>query len=381
MPYRLVGAQRFYGRREIKDLIAYLRLVQNPADEVSLGRVINVPPRGIGDKTLVALQLAAQKARCRAGEVLLDLGRRAKNRPIGADLRAATNLLADFGALLAGWHDHVDSMPLPDLFDRILEDTVYHEYINDGTEEGRSRWENVQELRRLAYEYEERGLSSFLENLALVSDQDTVPEDAEAPTLLTLHAAKGLEFPIVFIVGLDDGVLPHNRSLDDPEEMAEERRLFYVGLTRAKHRLYLVRAEQRSLYGSFQESIPSRFLEDIPEELIRPIRGAGEELVFPPAANGYPIGASHGPCALTPATPGKRCPDYRTALPACHARPPPLLGRRHGAGKPHPGWRRDRRRRLRKRWFQAPGCIAGQPGDPPLQKINNEVQKWPTGHF
>jgi DNA helicase-2/ATP-dependent DNA helicase PcrA len=127
----------------------------------------------------------------------------------------------------------------------------------------------VQELRRLAFEYEDRGLTAFLENLALVSDQDTVQEGAEAPTLLTLHAAKGLEFPIVFITGLDDGVLPHNRSLDDPEEMAEERRLFYVGLTRAKLRIYLVRAAQRSQYGTFQDSIASRFLDDIPEHLLQ----------------------------------------------------------------------------------------------------------------
>lgn len=269
MPYRLVGAQRFYGRREIKDMIAYLRLVHNPSDEVSLGRVINVPPRGIGDKTLVALQLAAQQAGKPAGEILLDLGRQGKDSPYWNQLARGANLLADFGALLAGWRDQVDQMPLPDLFDRILEETVYYDHISDGTEEGRSRWENVQELRRLAFEFDDRGLTAYLENLALVSDQDTVPEETSAPTLLTLHAAKGLEFPVVFIIGLDDGVLPHNRALDDPEEMAEERRLFYVGLTRAKERLYLVRANQRSLYGSYQDSIPSRFLRDIPETLIR----------------------------------------------------------------------------------------------------------------
>jgi DNA helicase II / ATP-dependent DNA helicase PcrA len=269
MPYRLVGAQRFYGRREIKDMIAYLRLVQNPADEVSLGRIINVPPRGIGDKTLVALQLAAQKAEISAGEVLLDLGRQGKDSTHWAILARGANLLVDFGARLVSWRDHLENMPLPELFDRILEDTVYYEHVSDGTEEGRSRWENVQELRRLAFEYEDRGLINFLENLALVSDQDTVPEEAEAPTLLTLHAAKGLEFPVVFIVGLDDGVLPHSRSLDDPEEMAEERRLFYVGLTRAKYRLYLVRAERRNMYNTYQDSIPSRFLEDIPADLIR----------------------------------------------------------------------------------------------------------------
>lgn len=269
MPYRLVGAQRFYGRREVKDMIAYLRLIMNPADEVSLNRVINVPPRGIGDRTILYLQQAAQEANISAGEVLMDLGYKGKDSAYWGAFSRGANLLAEFGSLLADWHDQADIMPLPELFDRILEDTLYYEYINDGTEEGMGRWENVQELRRLAFEFEDRGLSSFLENLALVSDQDTVPEEAEAPTLLTMHAAKGLEFPVVFIVGLDDGLMPHNRALDDPEEMEEERRLFYVGLTRAKKRLYLVRAEQRSLYGTYQESIPSRFLEDIPDELVQ----------------------------------------------------------------------------------------------------------------
>ena len=269
MPYRLVGAQRFYGRREIKDIISYLRLVQNPNDEVSLGRVINVPPRGLGDKAQVSLHLAAQGARMSAGRVLMDLAGRGKDSPHWEPLGRAASLLAKVGMLLQGWNDQMGVLPLPELFDRILNETGYREHIDDGSDEGRERWENVQELRRLAFEYQERGLTAFLENLALVSDQDTVPEEAEAPTLLTLHAAKGLEFPLVFITGLDDGMLPHSRSLDDPEEMAEERRLFYVGLTRAKKRVFLVRAAQRNTYGSFQDSTPSRFLEDIPDEMIQ----------------------------------------------------------------------------------------------------------------
>ena len=149
-------------------------------------------------------------------------------------------VLAPFGRMLSRWTaDLEDNQPLPVLFDRILADTAYQDYIDDGSEEGAERWENIQELRRLAYEYTDRGLTAFLENLALVSDQDTIPEEAaaNAPTLLTLHAAKGLEFPQVFIVGLDDGLLPHSRSKDDPEEMAEERRLLYVGITRAKDRV------------------------------------------------------------------------------------------------------------------------------------------------
>jgi DNA helicase-2/ATP-dependent DNA helicase PcrA len=141
--------------------------------------------------------------------------------------------------------------------------------MDDGTEIGEGRWENVLELRQLAFEYEERGLTDFLENVALVSDQDTLPDAPEAPTLLTLHAAKGLEFSTVFIIGLDEGLLPHSRSFEEPEEMAEERRLFYVGITRAKNYLVLVRAGQRSSFGRYEYTQESRFLEDIPEELIQ----------------------------------------------------------------------------------------------------------------
>jgi DNA helicase-2/ATP-dependent DNA helicase PcrA len=269
VPYRLVGAMRFYGRREIKDMISYLRLVQNPADEVSLARVINVPARGIGEKTYLALQMAARQAQLNPGELLMRLAIDGKDSPHWDAVGRGAPLLADFGALLAGWRSQLENLPLPALFGRIVDDLGYEAYINDESEEGQSRWENVEELRRLTYEYEDRGLTAFLENLALVSDQDTIPEEAEAPTLLTLHAAKGLEFPNVIIVGLDDGMLPHNRSLDDPEEMAEERRLFYVGLTRAKNRLYLVRAAQRTTFGSYQDSIASRFLEDIPQDLLQ----------------------------------------------------------------------------------------------------------------
>ncbi len=269
-PYRLVGAQRFYGRREVKDLIAYLRLALNPDDELSLVRAVAVPPRGIGEKTLDTLRAAAAQNRTSPGQALISLGTLGEESPFwGAFRGRGAALLADFGGQLAGWASAADSIPLPILFDRIVDEIAYREYILDESEEGQDRWENVQELRRIAYEYESRGLAAFLENLALVSDQDTVPENQEAPTLLTLHAAKGLEFPQVFIVGLDEGILPHSRSRDDPEEMAEERRLFYVGLTRAKDRLYLVRALRRSSYGSFEDSLPSRFVEDIPAKLLK----------------------------------------------------------------------------------------------------------------
>jgi DNA helicase-2/ATP-dependent DNA helicase PcrA len=152
--------------------------------------------------------------------------------------------------------------------DRILEDINYRSYIDDGSDEGVDRWENVMELRRVAADYQDRGLTEFLANIALVSDQDTLEEGGNVPTLLTLHAAKGLEFPVVFIVGLNDGILPHSRSFEDAEEMQEERRLFYVGITRTKDQLYLVYPQARNTFGFNEPAIPSRFLDDIPVDLL-----------------------------------------------------------------------------------------------------------------
>jgi DNA helicase-2/ATP-dependent DNA helicase PcrA len=176
--------------------------------------------------------------------------------------------LANFGGRLAQWREISRELPPVFLMDRILEDIEYQSYLDDGTEEGRERWENVLELRRLAVEYQEQGLDAFLEQVALVSDQDTIESSASVPTLLTLHAAKGLEFSQVFIVGLNDGTLPHNRSMEDPDAMQEERRLFYVGITRAKNRLFLVYSQSRSTFGYSEPVEPSRFLDDIPVSLL-----------------------------------------------------------------------------------------------------------------
>ncbi|MEW6030885.1 MAG: ATP-dependent helicase [Chloroflexota bacterium] len=268
LPYRLVGAQRFYGRREVKDMIAFLRLVHNPADEASLDRVINVPPRGIGDKTLTTLHLVARQAGVSPGAVLVDLARGSDSQFWASFSGRAAIPLADFGASLANWRAAAPALTVTELFDRIAADINYKAYIDDESEEGEDRWENVQELRRLTLEYATRTMDEFLENVALVSDQDTMTESVNAPTLLTLHAAKGLEFGAVFIVGLDDGILPHSRSFDEPEEMEEERRLFYVGITRAKDRLYLIRSVQRGGRGYAEETFPSRFLDDLPADLL-----------------------------------------------------------------------------------------------------------------
>jgi DNA helicase-2/ATP-dependent DNA helicase PcrA len=267
LPYKLVGAQRFYGRREVKDIIAYMRLVHNPNDELSLIRVINVPTRGIGDKTLQILRTQAQRANLTPGELLIQMGHDAEQFRPSFPSRALT-LLSGFGDILSHWIKQIAELNPLTLMDRILDEIDYHGYIDDGTDEGNDRWENVMELRRLASEYQERALGEFLENIALVSDQDTIETSANVPTLLTLHAAKGLEYPVVFITGLNEGTLPHSRSFDDPEAMQEERRLLYVGITRAKDRLYLVYAQNRSAFGYPDPVEPSRFLDDIPDELL-----------------------------------------------------------------------------------------------------------------
>ncbi len=269
MAYRLVGAQRFYGRREVKDVIAFLRLIYNPKDAVSLARVINLPSRGIGAVTLGKLQAHARNTDLSSGEVLLSLASE-ESGPHGEALGRSADRLRAFAKLFLHWVEIKDQVSLTALFDQVMLDTGYKAYIQAESDEDQDRWENVIELRQALLEYEDRGLAEFLEAMALVADQDTLPETLDAPTLLTLHAAKGLEFPQVFIVGLDEYLLPHSRSRDDPEAMAEERRLFYVGLTRAKNRLYLLRARRRrSPYGSYDSAEPSRFLRDLPDELTR----------------------------------------------------------------------------------------------------------------
>lgn len=258
MPYRLVGATRFYARKEIKDVLAYLRIVNNPADVVSLQRVINVPPRGIGEKTFAPLEAAARAGGITCLDVLTqgDLA--------GRGARA----LKEFGALWAQWVRLRNELSVGQLFDHIIQTSGYKDYLKDGTEEGDERWANVMALRNVAAEAGDASLSEFLNDVALVSEVDNYDDNANAPTLLTLHAAKGLEFKVVFIIGLVEGVLPHSRSMDDPEKMAEERRLMYVGITRAKERLYLLHPFRRSQWGESDIAEPSRFLADLPDEVV-----------------------------------------------------------------------------------------------------------------
>jgi DNA helicase-2/ATP-dependent DNA helicase PcrA len=285
MPYRLVGGTRFYQRKEIKDALAYLRLVHNPADNIALGRVINVPPRHIGEKTIATLATwSGDRGVSMVGGMALVAGDlkspalSAETPPMMGDPRqakppehpfsaAAQRSLVAFYRVLAGWIATKDALTVSALLDRIAEESGYATWLRDGTEEGEDRWANLQELRTVAAHYDDfppdLRLTAFLEEVALVSDQDELVEEADRVTLLTLHTAKGLEFPVVFIVGLEENILPHSRSMEDPDQMEEERRLMYVGVTRAKDRLYLVRAFRRMIWGRSEVYEPSRFLRDV----------------------------------------------------------------------------------------------------------------------
>jgi len=278
MPYRLVGATRFYARKEIKDVLAYLRLIHNPDDNVSLQRVINVPTRGIGAKTLETLDTWAADLGLTAPQALLLLLDEKTDSPFN---RRARSMLAEFAQQLEDWrkirHEHSPD----ELITLVLKDTGYLSYLDDGTEQGTSRIENVLELRGVAEGYRGLPLVTFLEEVSLVSDVDTRDDETAAPSLLTLHSAKGLEYPVVFIAGLEENILPHARSIapernphasaEEKEaarrEIEEERRLLYVGITRARERLYLIYATLRSLYGDSRANLPSRFLYDIPEKV------------------------------------------------------------------------------------------------------------------
>ncbi len=286
LPYRVIGGVRFYERKEIKDILAYARLLLNEDDDVSARRIVNLPRRGIGDRTVEAIALHAR----REGIGFVAAARQAEHvQGLGARAVAAVGSFVD---LLDGLRTELQhDLPVGDLIERIWDRTGYlRELQAERTVEALGREENLQELRSVAQEIQERGdgavgeagLAAFLESVTLVSDQDQLGTDAaddaddarsEAEqdgrvTLMTLHTAKGLEYPVVFLVGLEDGVFPHVRSLSDPQQLEEERRLAYVGMTRAQDRLHLTHAEHRSLWGGVNYNPPSRFLEEVPDELV-----------------------------------------------------------------------------------------------------------------
>jgi DNA helicase-2/ATP-dependent DNA helicase PcrA len=266
IPYQLVGGTRFYERREVKDALAYVRLARNAADRVALERIINVPARGIGDKTLEELRAWAE---ARDGSLWEAVQAAGENPNLAPRARAS---LAAFAQLASGLMELAGKEPPSAVFDAVYERSRLQGMVQDGTDDGEERWTNLLELRNHAAEFDElavpEGLARFLEEVALVSDQDTLEDRPDRVTLITLHAAKGLEFPVVFIVGLEEGLLPHKRALEDERELEEERRLAYVGMTRAKDRLYLVHARHRSTWGVGAAAEASRFLAELPEDLL-----------------------------------------------------------------------------------------------------------------
>jgi DNA helicase-2/ATP-dependent DNA helicase PcrA len=271
MPYKVVGGVRFYERREVRDALAYLRAIANPGDEVSLRRILNVPKRGIGDRAEAAIEQLAERERITFDEAL----HRAENAPSLAtrSLNAITAFVEMLDALRTLSESGADA---PTVLQAVLEQTGYVLELQQSHDpQDETRIENLAELESVAQEFatanEGSTLVEFLEQIALVADSDEIPDDDNhggVVTLMTLHTAKGLEFPVVFLTGLEDGIFPHIRSLGDSGELAEERRLAYVGLTRARQRLYLTRAVSRSAWGTPAYNPPSRFLSEIPEELM-----------------------------------------------------------------------------------------------------------------
>jgi DNA helicase-2/ATP-dependent DNA helicase PcrA len=288
IPYRLVGGIRFWERREVKDVVAYMRFCFNPKDSLSFGRIVSVPSRKIGNVTIDAVNAYARE---RDLDILSLL-----EEPfhIPGVPRAATNQLQSFRAQIESVRATMGVLHPSQLIDHIVDVMGLRQHYLDGTPQGEARMENIAELRGLAESFDDRepaqGMEDFLTEVALVSDVDAYDENGEGVTLITLHMVKGLEFPVVFMVGMEEGLLPHQRALDESEqnpsavgattEMAEERRLCYVGMTRAKDRLYLSCAFRRHLYGRSQPAFPSRFLTDIPQSMLGAPRGSAP--VAPP---------------------------------------------------------------------------------------------------
>lgn len=267
VPYKLVGGVGFYKRREIRDLLAYMRVVNNPNDAASFTRIVNVPGRGIGEKSVQTFEQWAQTRRITYAEALEALANGEASPISGKAARSFT----DFALMIRELREIVpNGNDLLQLFDQILSRTEYTMYlreISDTTDQAEERLENVKALRGLIQSKKDLALDTFLEDIALVGETDELDLEKDAVTLLTMHSAKGLEFSVVFITGVEDGLIPHSRSFSEPDEMAEERRLFYVGVTRAKDYLYLTHTFKRSVYGESSLSEPSRFLNDIPADL------------------------------------------------------------------------------------------------------------------
>ena len=266
LPYKVIGGVKFYARKEVKDILAYLRVVLNMNDMDSLLRIINVPSRKIGQTTINKLQAFAMSRSLTLAEVM-------KHVEMVEEINDGTKKrLADFWNLVLKWQKLSEKTVVSDMIKTIIKDIDYKTYLLDGTEEGEMRQENILELISVASKYDGLepliSLASFLEEVALVADTDQIDQNQDVLTMMTLHSVKGLEYPYVFIVGCEENIFPHSRSVFDPKELEEERRLMYVGVTRAMKKLYLIAAKQRMLFGDYQRNQISRFIHDIPEELL-----------------------------------------------------------------------------------------------------------------
>ena len=276
VPYRIVGGMRFYDRKEIKDILAYIRVIYQPEDRTSFLRIVNAPTRGIGAKSLekffqwqVSQRFTLEQA-LRQIQLCTDISGKAFKSFIQLsntinDLRAQAPQTEplESSTFIEPLDTSKIALSVSDFVEAVIRRTQYQEFLDDGTAQAAERIENVKELMSVAKEYDQVGLDSFLEEVALLSGLDTIDESSDAVTLMTLHAAKGLEFPVVFMVGLEESIFPHSRALFDAAEMEEERRLCYVGMTRAREELFLYHANSRMLYGNSQHNPASRFLSDI----------------------------------------------------------------------------------------------------------------------
>lgn len=267
IPYNIVGGFKFYDRQEIKDAIAYLRVIANPADTVSLLRIINTPRRGIGKTTIDNLLKAAQELGVPLWEIISD------ETSVNTLAGRATKSINKLAKIIQNLQEKITDLSASEILDQIMEDSGYiDELKQQGTEEADTRIENIQELYTAVVQFqeenEETNLQEFLANASLASDLDNLQEGQEKVSLMTLHSAKGLEFPIVFLVGLEQGIFPHNRSLNDPIALEEERRLCYVGVTRAKEQLFLTYAKERYVWGNKEMKVASQFLQELPPELL-----------------------------------------------------------------------------------------------------------------
>ncbi len=277
IPYKVFGGQKFYERREVRDIIAYLRVIVNPSDDVSLRRIINVPKRSIGDSTVQELVQHARDNEMPLYSALTDIPESLSSRP--------RKCVSDFAQLMTMLTAMKEVMPLGEFVRTLIDKTgLMEQYQREDTEESRARVENIQELEGAVEEFAKRAenatLEEYLENVSLVTDMDREGDERGYATLMTLHSAKGLEFPNVFITGLEEGVFPSSRSVMDENRLEEERRLCYVGITRAQKRLYLSRASQRMLFNQVNHNAPSRFLEEIPARLMQDEWAERKEAAF-----------------------------------------------------------------------------------------------------